>query len=920
MGGAGSLLPFRATESELPNRLRVIVVPTGLPDVVALHVPVQTGSRNEIEEGRSGFAHFFEHMMFRGTEAFPPERYHAILTRAGARSNAYTTDDYTDYHTTFVREDLETVLMLEADRFRNLAYSEEDFKTEASAVLGEYRKDSASPLNKLVEVQRDAAYRVHTYKHTTMGFLRDIEEMPNQLDYSRLFFDRWYRPEYTTLLVVGDVTPEEVLPLAERYWGGWEPGRFRVEVTAEPPPRGPVYAHVAWPGPTLPWVSVGFHGPAHREDQTDYAAIDLLLDLGFGPTSALYKRLVQEEQSVDELFVYAPRHADPHLASVFARLKDPARAVSVRDALLAELARSRREPVGSGRLAEARSQRRFGLLRSLDTSEAVASTLAEFVRFRRSVETLEASYRIYDALTPRHLLDAAKRYATDSSLVVATLSRDSLPTGIDAPPSIEIPSPGAGQSGFATLQLDSSLPQVVLKLLFRAGSAWDPPGREGLAALAADMVAQAGSRERSIDEVRRALYPIAAELSASVDREMTCFTGVVHRDNWERFLDLALPQLLSPGLRTEDFTRLRDAHRSALEQDLRESNEEELAKERLQGLAFAGTPYAHPPLGTVAGIGALTLGDIAEFQRSRYTRRQLTVGLSGRLSRGAVADLEARLRGLPEGSADEPGHIEGRSPRGLEVEIIRKETSSTAISIGHPIPVLRGHRDYPALWLARTWLGEHRSQVSHLFQRIREVRGLNYGAYAYIEAFPEGMFRLFPEPNLARRAQLFEIWLRPVAPENAQMALRIALHELDALVRDGLSPEAFEETREYASKSASLLTARQEHQLGYALDSEWHRIGDFTSYLREGLAALTLAETNAAIRRHVSPRNLWVVAVARDAEQLRDTLLADSPSAVRYDGAKPDALVAEDRLIGSRRLGIRPEAIRITPVAEVFAR
>lgn len=113
------VLPFPATEKTLSNGLKVIVVPTGFPNIVSLQIPVQTGSRNEVEPGKSGFAHFFEHMMFRGTKAYPPDRYKDILTQAGARQNAYTTDDYTNYHTTFAKEDLETMLKIEADRFMN---------------------------------------------------------------------------------------------------------------------------------------------------------------------------------------------------------------------------------------------------------------------------------------------------------------------------------------------------------------------------------------------------------------------------------------------------------------------------------------------------------------------------------------------------------------------------------------------------------------------------------------------------------------------------------------------------------------------------------------------------------------------------------------------------------------------------------
>ena len=180
------LLPFKATEKTLANGLKVIVVPTGFPNIVSLQIPVQTGSRNEVEPGKSGFAHFFEHMMFRGTRDYPPEKYQDIITKAGARQNAYTSDDLTNYYTTFAKEDLDTVLKVEADRFQHLEYSEDVFKTESRAVLGEYNKNSANPMSKLFEVMRDAAFEKHTYKHTTMGFIKDIEDMPNPVSYTHL--------------------------------------------------------------------------------------------------------------------------------------------------------------------------------------------------------------------------------------------------------------------------------------------------------------------------------------------------------------------------------------------------------------------------------------------------------------------------------------------------------------------------------------------------------------------------------------------------------------------------------------------------------------------------------------------------------------------------------------------------------------
>ena len=334
VAASADVLPFPATEKTLTNRLKVIVVPTGFPNIVSLQIPVQTGSRNEVEPGKSGFAHFFEHMMFRGTKAYPADKYQAILTKIGARQNAYTTDDYTNYHTTFSKDDLELVLQVEADRFMNLEYSEEAFKTEARAVLGEYNKNSANPLVKLEEVQRDAGFTTHTYKHTTMGFIKDIEDMPNQFVYSKTFFDRWYRPEYTTVIVAGDVDPAKVVPMVEKYWSAWKPGSGTVTIPAEPPSKGPVYAHVPWSSSTLPWVTVAFHGPAFSETDKDFAAVNLLLDIYFGPTSDIYKRLVQKEQKVDQLYAFRSTNIDPELPGVGARVKKMEDATYVRDEIL----------------------------------------------------------------------------------------------------------------------------------------------------------------------------------------------------------------------------------------------------------------------------------------------------------------------------------------------------------------------------------------------------------------------------------------------------------------------------------------------------------------------------------------------------------------------------------------------------------
>ncbi len=961
--GPRDVLPFRATEATLANGLRVIVVPTGFPNLVSIQVPVQTGSRNEVEPGKSGFAHFFEHMMFRGTPTFSPERFNAVMTAAGARNNAYTTDDYTNYYATFAKENLAQIVEMMGDQFQHLAYAEPEFRTEARAVLGEYNKNSASPFFKLFEATRQAAFSRHPYGHTTMGFIRDIEDMPNQYAYSKQFFDRWYRPEYATVIVAGDVTPAEVLPLVQKYWGDWKRGSYRARIPAEPAPRGPKYVHVDWTSPTSPIIAVAFRNPAFSEVRPDNAAMDMVANLWFGETSELYKELVIRDQKVDFIGGDNTSNADPELFTITARVKKAEDLAYVRDRILATVARARTELVPAADLADAKANARYSFVRRLDNTDAIASTLARFVRFRRSYGTINAAYRLYDALTPQVLRAAARYYLTDSSMVIATLSNGALPAEAAGTPSIAsrasaaAAAPGINRQASAsdsvrralsarlkadidrtmaiarplvtgnslpaieTVTQKSPLPQLEVKLLFTAGSAADPQGKEGLAALSAAMIAEAGSRIFTRAEIQQLLYPMAGGFGEQVDREMTTFTGSIHKDNWHEFLHVVLPQLTEPGFREDDFRRLKDAQKVALTQGLRTNNEEELGKERLQQNIFAGTPYAHPVLGTEAGIDAITLDDVKQFVQAHYTRAALTMGLSGDVPEGMDHVLRAMLAALPVGTAPAPrAAIAGHRPQGMEVEIIQKETRATAISFGLPIPVTRAHPDFAALNVARAWLGEHRSSMSHLYQRIREVRGMNYGDYAYIEAFPGGMFGFFPAPNIARRAQLFEVWIRPVVPENAHMALRVATHELQQLIDRGMTQADFAATRDYLMKNAYVLTATQDQQLGAALDSKWYGIGEYAPYMREQLAKLTLDDVNAAIRKYLSATDLSVVVITKDADGLKQQLLSDAFSPITYDGAKPAELLAEDQVIGARKLNIAPEKIRITPVSEVFAK
>jgi zinc protease len=311
---------------------------------------------------------------------------------------------------------------MEADRFQHLEYAPAVFRTETLAVLGEYNKNSANPISKMFEVLRDTAFERHTYKHTTMGFLRDIQDMPNQFDYSRTFFGRYYRPEYVTVIVAGDVTADATRGLVEKYWGDWKRGSYRAEIPQEPAQTGPRTNHVDWPAPTLAWVAVAFRSPAYTDVEKDQAALDLISFLGFSQSSELYRKLVIEEQKVDLLGADDSDHVDPGLFTVFARVKKDADIDGVRDAMVATADGFKDQLVPAARLEAVKKHLRYGFALGLNNSEAVAQTAARYVELRRTPETVNRLYEVYDSVTPEDIRAAARKYLVTDGRTIVTLT------------------------------------------------------------------------------------------------------------------------------------------------------------------------------------------------------------------------------------------------------------------------------------------------------------------------------------------------------------------------------------------------------------------------------------------------------------------------------------------------------------------
>ena len=469
-----------------------------------------------------------------------------------------------------------------------------------------------------------------------------------------------------------------------------------------------------------------------------------------------------------------------------------------------------------------------------------------------------------------------------------------------------------------TVTLPSKSPLVNVRIVFTTGAMMDPADKPGLANLTAAMLAGSGTKDLTYKQVMETLFPMAASLNSQADQEMTVFSGTTHLDNLPGYYKLVRAMLLDPGWREDDFKRVKDDAINALRIGLRGNNDEELGKEVLYSTLYRGTPYGHYSLGTISSIQKLTLDDLKLFYKQHYTQSNLVLGLAGGYPATFLDQIKKDFTTLPAKDGTPVPAIKPEPIDHTRALIVEKNTRSVAYSFGFPLDVKRGDPDYPALLLMQSYLGPHRMSGGRLFQRIREIRGINYGDYAYIEYFPRGMFLMEPSPNLARRSQIFQVWIRPVETPAAAFTLRLAFFELNNLIKNGIPAEDFNRTKEFLTKYVNVLIKTKNAELGYAIDSLYYGIPDYNSYIKNALAKVTPEQVNAAMRKHLRPDRIQIVAISADAEQLKKQMVGSGPTPIQYNSAKPAEIVAEDKLVEKLDIGPRPGDVQIVPVATVF--
>lgn len=462
-------------------------------------------------------------------------------------------------------------------------------------------------------------------------------------------------------------------------------------------------------------------------------------------------------------------------------------------------------------------------------------------------------------------------------------------------------------------------PTVSIKIWFKVGSQNDPEGKEGLASLTAAMLSDGATINNSYEDILEKLFPLASGYNCNSSTEMTIYSGRTHVDNIDEYYPLFVDGFLNPAFEETDFNRLKDETLNYLKTNLKYSSDEELGKAVLYNEIFEGTPYGHISPGTISALESITLEDVKSFYNQYYTRSNFVLGVAGGYEESLVAKLLEDLSKLSENKPAEIAKPNFTPIEGHQVAIVEKNAPATAISMGFPIQILRGSKDWYALAIANSWFGEHRNSSSHLYQVIREARGLNYGDYSYIENFPNGGSRQMPPTNVSRRQQIFEIWIRPVPNETKHFSLRAALRELKLLVDEGLTQSEFELTRNFLKKYVLHYAPTTSERLGYALDDKFYGIeGSHLEKFRKMMDEMTLEDVNNAVKKYLQYDNIQIAIITNNADEFKNALVNNTSFPIEYSSPKPQSVLDEDVQIINYQLPIKEENVKIIQLEDLF--
>jgi zinc protease len=407
------------TMTTLPNGMKVVFLEDHSTPIVHAEIWYHVGSKNE-KKGRTGFAHLFEHMMFKGSKNVEPEGHPSWISSVGGQSNAYTTEDATVFWQTFPAQYLPLVLWLEADRMASLRIDEKVFKTEREVVKEERRmRVENQPYGRLNELIYDQAFKVHPYKHPTIGSMADLEAA--SIADVRDFFRTYYVPSNATLVVVGDFETKEAEALVTRYLGRVPKADRPVprDIPAEPASTKErrVVLHENWPLPAV----VVVHHITFDGDPDSYPLHIASKVLSDGQSSRIYKKLVYEKRLALAAFGGGNIIEDPNLFFAVAIVQPGKTTDETIAALIAELDRLKSEPISPAELQQAKNQFARDYVLGRESNKDKATTLGHAAVIHDDITTADGEFDIFQNMTAADVQKVAQKYFTAENRLVITV-------------------------------------------------------------------------------------------------------------------------------------------------------------------------------------------------------------------------------------------------------------------------------------------------------------------------------------------------------------------------------------------------------------------------------------------------------------------------------------------------------------------
>jgi zinc protease len=769
---AATVAPIAYTMRTLPNGLRVYAIRDTNTSNVSVQVWYDVGSKDD-PRGRSGFAHLFEHIMFKATRNLPAESFDRMTEDVGGFNNASTNDDYTNYYEVIPANHLQRLLFAEAERMSSLVIDPTSFSSERDVVKEELRsRVLAQPYGRLFYLYLPMiSYDVHPYARPGIGSIADLDAAT--IDDVRAFHATYYRPDNAVLVVAGNFDPAQLDRWVDQYFTPIaRPSAPIPRVSAVEPARtAPRHYTVYEANTPLPAVLISY--PAPPATDADAAAMEVLDGiLSTGDSSRLHQSLVYTQRVAAQASSFTDIKQGPGSLAVYAILSQGKTPEEGEAALRREIARFRDTPVGAAELAEAKNELLTSALRGRETAEGRASAIAEAVIVNGDARAADRRLAEIAAVTPadiqrvarRWLRDEASgavRYLPEESRGTATGDTIATPATVAAAPltppanipiiqlaseadRIAPPAPGpeivppvptpnvqrlANGLTIVTVQ-NRQLPLVTVSLVSTQGVAADADGRAGTAGLTASVMTE-GTRTRSAEQIDRAVEALGSSLSSGAGWDGSQIGITVRTSALDPALAIIADVARNATLAEEEIDRQRTTAIDGVAVSMRDPGD-------VSGLAamralYGGSPYGHPAGGTAASLRAITRADIQRAYRETWVPGDATLILSGDITPAQARALAQRHFGTWRGASLAGNRIEATvpDPRNQIIVIDMPGAGQAAVAVARNTIDRRDPRYYRAL-VANAVLGGGYS--ARLNQEIRIRRGLSYGAGSGIEA------------------------------------------------------------------------------------------------------------------------------------------------------------------------------------------